>query len=189
MRHLLCTCTCALLCLGGATAAHAQAEPAPQEQLWLAVADDTLSQMRGGFAVGDGLMVTLGITRALYINGALVTETRLNLNPSEQLSSTQAAQLGQQLQSLSLVQNGPGNVFQSRGTQTVQTAAQAASGAALVSNVTGLGPGTIVQNSLDGQNILNQTTINATSSGLSMMRAAQLQSDINQAVQQAIGPR
>ncbi|WP_315129126.1 hypothetical protein [Comamonas antarctica] len=189
MRHLLCTAACALLCLGGASLAHAQADSAPQEQLWLAVADTTLSEMRGGFALGDGLMVTLGITRALYINGALVTETRLHLNPAEQLNSLQAAQLGQQLQSLNLVQNGPGNVFQSGSTQTVQTAAQAAGAAALVSSVTGLGPGTIVQNSLDGQNILNQTTINATSSGLSMMRAAQLQSDISQAVQQAIGAR
>lgn len=189
MRHLLSTCACALFCLGGASLAQAQAEPAPQEQLWLAVGDTTLSEMRGGFALGDGLMVTLGITRALYINGALVTETRLHLNPAEQLSSAQAAQLGQQLQSLSLVQNGPGNMFQAGGTQAVRAGAQAAGAAALVSSVTGLGPGTIVQNSLDGQNILNQTTINATSSGLSMMRAAQLQSDINQAVQQAIGAR
>ena len=189
MRHLFRIGACALLGLGAASLAHAQADSAPQEQLWLAVADTTLSEMRGGFALGDGLMVTLGISRALYINGALVTETRLHLNPAEQLTSLQAAQLGQQLQSLNLVQNGPGNVFQSGSTQTVQTAAQAAGAAALVSSVTGLGPGTIVQNSLDGQNILNRTTIDATSSGLSMMRAAQLQSDISQAVQQAIGAR
>ena len=186
MRHALTLCACALLGLGTQLSAHAQAGAAAQDQLWLAVEDTTLARMRGGFAVGEGLMVTLGITRALYINGALVTETRLHLDPAQQLSSVQAAQLGQQLQSLSLVQNGPGNMFQAGSTRSIQAAA---GGSALVSSVTGLGPGTIVQNSLNGQNILNQTTINASSSGLSMLRAAQLQSEISQAVQQATGPR
>ncbi|MNR54977.1 hypothetical protein D3C85_1752640 [compost metagenome] len=76
------------------------------------------------------------------------------------------------------------------GARSIQAAAQAAGGgSALISSVTGLGPGTILQNSLNGQNILSQTTIDASSSGLSMLRAAQLQSDISQAVQQATGPR
>ena len=190
MRHVFSTCACALLSVGAQFSAHAQAGAAAQEQLWLAVEDTTLARMRGGFAVGDGLMVSLGITRALYINGALVTETRLHLDPAQPLNSVQAAQLGQQLQSLSLVQNGPGNVFHAGSASGLQAAAQAAAGSsALISSITGLGPGTIVQNSLSGQNILNQTTIDASSSGLSMLRAAQLQSDINQAVQQAIGAR
>ena len=178
---------CALACLAPLAPASAQTLPAPQEQLWLAVEDSTLSELRGGFALGDGLLVNLGITRALYINGALVTETSLHFNSAQPLDTVQAAQLGQQLQTLNLVQNGPGNVFQAGGAQTlVQTTAD---GLATLRSVTGLGPGTVVQNSLNGQNILYRTTIDASSSGLSLLRAAQLQSDISQAVQQAIGAR
>lgn len=177
---------CALACLAPLAPAGAQTVHAPQEQLWLAVEDATLSKLRGGFAIGDGLMVSLGITRALYINGALVTETSLHLNTADRLDAAQAARLGQQLQSLNLVQNGPGNVFQA-GTQSISQAT--AAGSAILRSVDGLGPGTVVQNSLSGQNILNRTTIDASSSGLSMLRAAQLHSDISQAVQQAIGAR
>ncbi len=164
--------------------------PAAQQQ-WLAVDDATLSRLRGGFAIGDGLMVTLGITRALYINGALVTETRLHLNQIAQLNPVQAAQLGQQLQALNLVQNGPGNTFLAGGATPagMQAAAASSTTSAIVSSVTGLGPGTIIQNSLNGQHILNRTTIDASSTGLSLLRAAQLQAQISQAVQLPMGPR
>lgn len=183
-------CLCSLLGLALLACASAGAQtiaPAAQQQPWLAVGDATLSRLRGGFAVGNGLMVSLGITRALYINGALVTETRLQLDQMTQLNATQAAQLGQQLQALNLVQNGPGNTFLAGG--AIQAATQAAAASAMVSTVTGLGPGTVVQNSLNGQSILNRTTIDASSTGLSMLRAAQLQSAISQAVQQAVGSR
>lgn len=178
-----------LACLAPLATANAQNAPAPpdSQQLWLAVEDTTLAQLRGGFALGDGLLVSLGITRALYINGALVTETSLHLNAANPLDAAQAARLGQQLQSLNLVQNGPDNVFQAGSAQTLPQAT--AAGSAVLRSVSGLGPGTLVQNSLSGQNILNRTTIDASSSGLSLLRAAQLQSDISQAVQQAIGAR
>lgn len=193
MRHTLSSqamCLSSLLGLALLACVPAQAQTiaaAAQQQPWLAVGDATLSRLRGGFAIGDGLMVSLGITRALYINGALVTETSLHLNQLGQINATQAAQLGQQLQALNLVQNGPGNTFLA-GVAT-QAAAASTTASAMVSTVTGLGPGTIVQNSLNGQNILNRTTIDASSTGLSLLRAAQLQAAISQAVQQSVGPR
>lgn len=193
MRHTLLSqamCLSSLLGLSLLTCVPAQAQTsaaAAQQQPWLAVDDATLSRLRGGFSVGDGLIVTLGITRALYINGALITETRLQLDQMAQLNAAQAAQLGQQLQALNLVQNGPGNTFLAGVATQVATASSNAS--AMLSTVTGLGPGTIVQNSLNGQSILNRTTIDASSTGLSLLRAAQLQATISQAVQQSVGPR
>lgn len=193
MRHSLfpqAMCLSSLLGLALLAAAPVQAQSmasAVQQQPWLAVGDATLSRLRGGFAVGDGLMVSLGITRALYINGTLVTETSLHLNQLGQINATQAAQLGQQLQALNLVQNGPGNTF--LGGVATQAAAASTSASTMLSTVTGLGPGTIVQNSLNGQSILNRTTIDASSTGLSLLRAAQLQAAISQAVQQSVGPR
>ncbi len=187
MRHTLIS---QAMCLSLLTCVPAQAQTiaaAKQQQPWLAVGDATLSRLRGGFSVGDGLIVTLGITRALYINGALITETRLQLDQMAQLNAAQAAQLGQQLQALNLVQNGPGNTFLA-GVAT-PAAAASTTASAMVSTVTGLGPGTIVQNSLNGQNILNRTTIDASSTGLSLLRTAQLQAAISQAVQQSVGPR
>ena len=189
MRHRFTpwsACLCGLLCLG--LPAHAQSiAAAPASQPWLTVDDATLAHMRGGFALADGLLVTLGITRALYINGALVTESQLHLNTMATLNTAQATQLGQQLQALNLVQIGPGNLFQAGNAALTQSVQGTTS--AMVSSVTGLGPGTIIQNSLNGQNILLRTTIDASSTGLSMLRATQLQSDISQAVQQAIGTR
>lgn len=189
MRHRFTSwaaCLCTLLCL--ALPAGAQSvDAAAKSQPWLTVDDATLARMRGGFAVGDGLLVTLGITRALYVNGALVTESQLHLNTMNTLSAAQAAQLGQQLQALNLVQIGPGNVFQPGGAAMLSSVQGTAS--AMVSSIAGLGPGTIIQNSLNNQNILQRTTIDASSTGLSMLRAAQLQSDISQAVQQAVGAR
>jgi hypothetical protein len=45
----------------------------------LAVNDAALNEMRGGFLTGNGLQISFGIERAIYINGALVTVTSLNI--------------------------------------------------------------------------------------------------------------
>lgn len=259
-------------------------------QTWLTVPDSTLAQMRGGFALDTGLLVTLGISRTLYINGALITESTLNLGQLSQLTTAQAAQIGQQLLSLNLVQNGPGNTFVSApaaavaaqippinpapattptatstptattsptaavtspttpvpatSTTPVVSSASTPAGAgapsnaattappttgptvtvssaatvpaattsptpavtppagsttnvggasaapaptAIVSIIPGIGPGIVIQNSLNNQSIINSTTLDITSNGLSMLRAAQLQADIASAVQRSIG--
>ncbi|WP_367065748.1 hypothetical protein [Oryzisolibacter sp. LB2S] len=259
-------------------------------QTWLTVPDSTLAQMRGGFALDTGLLVTLGISRTLYINGALITESTLNLGQLSQLTTAQAAQIGQQLLSLNLVQNGPGNTFVSApaaavaaqippinpapattptatstptattsptaavsspttpapATTTTPVASSASTPAgagapsnaattappttgptvtvssaatvpaattsptpavtppagsttnvggasaapaptAIVSIIPGIGPGLVIQNSLNNQSIINSTTLDITSNGLSMLRAAQLQADIANAVQRSIG--
>lgn len=197
---------------------------------WMTVGDRTLAHMRGGFSFGNGLLVTIGISRALYINGALITESTLNLGQVAQLNATQAAQLSQQLQALSLVQNGPGNVFVSapavvaaQAVATVNPAAGPSNAAApnttaapsnaaapntaagpnanvsinstlptataIISAIPNIGPGLVIQNSLSNQSIINRTTIDASSNALSMLLASRLQTEINNAVQQAINGR
>lgn len=186
-------------------------------QTWMTVGDSTLAHMRGGFSFANGLLVTLGISRTLYINGALITESTLNLGQVAQLNATQAAQLSQQLHALSLVQNGPGNVFvaapvvaaaQAAATVNTNTNTSASAGTSpnastsasasttlpatattIISAIPGIGPGLVIQNSLNNQSIINRTVINASSNALSMLWASRLQADINNAVQQSLSGR
>ena len=170
----------------GASSAHA-AEPAA-DQIWMAVGDRTLDSLRGGFSMGDGLMVSFGITRAVFINGTLITETSLNVGRVADLTPAQATQLSQKLNSLSLVQNGPGNSFVSSGSSSATTTSSGASGPT-VTAIAGSTMGTIIQNSLNDQQILYQTTINASSNGLGMARSLNLNNTLAEAIQQSIGQR
>ncbi len=57
---------------------------------WLAVSNNNLDGMRGGFATGTGLMVSFGIERAVYINGNLATSTSFNIPDVSKLAVDQA---------------------------------------------------------------------------------------------------
>jgi hypothetical protein len=56
---------------------------------WLAVSDNSLDQMRGGFDAGAGLMVSFGIERAVYINGNLTTSISFNIPDVSKLAADQ----------------------------------------------------------------------------------------------------
>lgn len=154
--------------LGQAMAAEPDPPPA-DGSVWRTVSNRTLAHMRGGFDVGGGLLVNFGITRAVYVNGALVTESRLNLPDMSRMNAAQAARLHEQITELKLVQNGPGN--------------------SAPVDLAGLRNGMVIQNTLNNQNINVQTIINASSNGLSMVRMLNLQGAIDDAVQRAVGPR
>jgi hypothetical protein len=154
-------------------AAHAgDRSPASQADgaIWMAVSDKTLDVLRGGFDAGGGLMVSFGIMRSTYINGQLVTQTSLNFGRITDLTPAQAAQLNRQMATLNLVQNGPGNVVQ----------AGAASGAS---------GGTIIQNTLNNQHIVNQTVINASSNALGMVKNLNLQDTLSDGLARAAAGR
>jgi hypothetical protein len=93
---------CALLMTGASQAQDYLTQPlqAPQESVWLAASDRTLEQLRGGFDLGAGLVVSFGISRAVYINGQLITSTSLQVGDLSRLTPVQA-----------VVQNGPGNTL------------------------------------------------------------------------------
>lgn len=141
--------------------------PGPSAGVWMTVSNETLDHMRGGFDPGNGLMVSFAITRAVYINGNLMTQTTLDFSHLSDLTTAQVAQLGKQLSNLNLIQNGPGN-----------TAQALPSGASV---------GTIVQNTLNNQQIQSQTIINASSNSLGMIKNLNTLTTLSNAVNAAVG--
>lgn len=128
-----------------------------------AASDNQLGVVRGGFDAGSGLVVSFGIERAVYVDGDLVTSTRLDIPDIGQTSVEQAAALAAAASTVSIVRNGPGN--------TLDPAALAQSTA-----------GTVVQNSLNDQHIQTLTTLNTTVNSLALFKALNLQDTLQTAL-------
>ncbi|MDR4479860.1 MAG: hypothetical protein R3B37_08985 [Nitrospira sp.] len=120
------------------------------------VSEAVLDHMRGGFqrSLNDPIL-SFGIERTTYLNGQLVSSTVLNIPDLMQLE-------GNSSRPFTLVQTGSGNA--------VTTGA-----AALPALMT------VLQNSLDNQNIQNQTVINATAGALGWARSLALGNALSQA--------
>lgn len=141
------------------TTVSAAPPPAVDHPVALAVDDNRLDRMRGGFSLPGGLQVSFGIERAVYLNGVLVTSTSLTLN------------------GLDKVAGGPPGVD--------ATAALVQLGASNSLAPGGLPPGsaaTVIQNSLDNQKLQTLTVVNATVNSLAMLKAMQLQRSIDDAI-------
>lgn len=139
--------------------------PNPLKGQLVALADDELDSMRAGFETPNGLQVSFGIERAVYINGALVTTQSLNVADLGRMTAGQAVQsvAGLERATLGLIQSGPNNTF---------NAAQA--GASSVA--------TVIQNTLDNQKIQGVTMINATVNSMDLAKRSDLQNSIQNAV-------
>ncbi len=134
----------------------------------VAVGDLDLDRVRGGFDAGNGLQVSFGIERAVYINGSLVTTTSLNVSdaagavrgqsPVGTVASAVASGSG-----LTLIQNGAGNTF-------------------LTGPISAATLGTVVQNTLNDQKIQNITSINAAVNSLQVLRAQNFESTLRGAL-------
>jgi len=132
---------------------------------WIALADQRLDEVRGGFIDASGLQVSFGIERAIYLNGELVTTTRLNVADLAALSGGKA---GATLTGgAALLQNGPGNLIDS-GTLSPSSLA------------------TVIQNSLNGQHIRSVTTVNATVNSLGILKSIDLQHSVRGALTDAL---
>jgi hypothetical protein len=141
----------------------------PSDWPEIKVSDARLDEMRGGFDVAPGLQVAFGIERMVFVNGELVATTSFNIPNVAQITSSQAQMLANTLGTTTLVQNGPGNSFQPGG---------APSAAA-----------TIVQNTLNNQDIKALTTINTTVNTLGAYKALNLQSTLDRAIANTVGTR
>ena len=130
--------------------------------LWLALSDDKLAAMRGGFSTGVGVMVSFGILRTVHINGVLASSSGFQVADLRSITPMQAEQLSRQTTAVSLVQSGPGNAF------TTPFAAGV--------------PGVVVQNTLSEQKIRSVTEINAASNGMSMLKGLNLNQTLNDAL-------
>ncbi|MES2103669.1 MAG: hypothetical protein V4634_06585 [Pseudomonadota bacterium] len=137
------------------------------EQPWTAVGAERLDESRGGFDAG-GLVMSFGIERAVYINGNLVTTTSFNVSDVGKITSDQMKTLTAQAASMGLVQNGPGNTFQ------------------LTTGNASL-PGSIIQNTLNNQNIKSTTVINATSNSLNLIKGINTFDTFNNAINNSLG--
>ena len=99
----------------------------------------------------------------MYINGQLATTTSLNVADVTRLSAEQARTLGSIGGTLAVVQNGPGNSFQT--------------GAIAPGTI-----GTVIQNTLNNQKIQGVTVINAAVNSLQVLRALNLQNALTSVV-------
>ena len=139
-------------------------------RVWLAASDESLSRIRGGFDLGSGLVVSFGISRAVYVNGQLSTSTLFQVSDLNRLNATQTATFSQLAGTKALVvSNGPGNALEAAAA-TVPFA-------------------TYIQNTLNNQTIRNETVIQASSNGLGLIKNLNLQQSISDAITRAVGQR
>lgn len=136
---------------------------------WNQVASATLDTMRGGFTTPSGLELSLGIERMVSINGELVSHTNFQIANINHISSAEALQAREAVNSMNLVQNGDNNF--------------------VVGNLDAARPGTYVQNSLNDQLIRSQTIINSSVNSVSMLKDLNFQGGLRDAVINAMGVR
>lgn len=127
-----------------------------------AVSDRRLDATRGGFDLGNGLLASFGIERAVYINGSLVSSTRVNIPDIGRITPDQASALTAVTGTVNIIQNGANN--------TVDPATFGQFGHATAA--------TVIQNSLNNQDIRSLTTINATVNSQNMFRSLGLQESL-----------
>lgn len=144
----------------------ARVRGAPWDGEALAMDKARLDTMRGGFTTGEGLKLSFGIERAVYINGNLVTTTSLNVSDLGAATAGRAASATVN-GSLALVQSGSGNTF-------------------LPGTVSSTAVGTVIQNTLDNQKIQHVTVVNATVNSMQVLRAMNLQHAVRTAITDSI---
>ena len=133
----------------------------------VAVRDEQLGDVRGGFTTPDGLKFSFGIERAVYINGNLSASTSLNMTDLGKISGGRDIGSVVPGSAIAVIQNGPGNVFQG-------------------GPVTANSLGTVIQNTLNNQNIQSVTTINATVNSLGILKSMNEQAAVQRAIADSV---
>lgn len=137
---------------------------------WTAVSEKQLDAQRGGFDVGAGLAVSFGLVRSVMVNGELVHQTSFNLPDISQISPDQARIASAAIAESGLIQIGPQN-FVDAG--------------ALSDRLTG----TLIQNSLNDQQIQSLTIINTGVNSAGLLKAINTQTVLSDALIGALGNR
>ena len=119
-----CLCMLAGLSMASAGMAGAQAPASASQPLsvrmaiggmhgagvWpVAVNDRRLDATRGGFDLGNGLLASFGIERAVYVNGNLVSSTSVNIPDIGRITPDQASALAAATGTVNIIQNGANN--------------------------------------------------------------------------------
>lgn len=114
---------------------------------WMAVDPATLDAYRGGYRMPSGLLLSFGIERVAFVNGQLVSSLRIGIPDVRNITAAQARDLAR-LNETQLVQIGAGNVYHGAGNG-----------------------GLVIQNTLDGQDIRAQTTLDVSVNTLGLFQA------------------
>ncbi|MES2878178.1 MAG: hypothetical protein V4713_07125 [Pseudomonadota bacterium] len=130
---------------------------------WVAASDEKLDNLRGGFEVASGLMVSFGIVRTVSINGDLVSKTSFDLPDVSRITAEQAGMARAAIAEATLVQNGAGN-FVDAGVRAKLEA------------------GTLIQNTLNDQSIQTLTVINTGVNSLGMLKSLNTQGILKDAL-------
>ena len=163
-----------LLCLTGGASLAGMREAGqtngfrPEE--WTAVSDQQLDSQRGGFDMGSGLAVSFGLVRTVMVNGEMVHQSSFNLPSISQITPDQAKMASTALSDSGVIQIGPNN-FVDAGALSNRVA------------------GTLIQNSLNDQQIQSLTVINTGVNSLGLLKALNTQAVLNDALMGAIGSR
>ena len=137
---------------------------------WRAVSEETLEQARGGFDVPGGLSLSFGIERLVSINGSVVSSVAFTIADVAHLSVEEASLARTAIASMNVVQNGVGNVFSP--SPMAQTMAA-----------------TVIQNSLNDQVLRTQTIVNGSVNSLQLLKLANFQDTLQNALGTVAGPK
>jgi hypothetical protein len=167
----------ALAGLGAPAAVAAPMAPSPTappptapDNGWAPVDEAELDGMRGGFGNEAGLRVSIGVERLVSINGNIVARTNIDIADLNHLTEEQARQTRDALSSVKLVQNGSDNIYQAGESPRA------------------LG-GIVIQNTLNDQQIRNQTIISSTVNSASLLKTINFPGSLSDALTRAVSAR
>jgi hypothetical protein len=159
MNHALAGFSC-FLALVGLASLPAHAKESSSSVHWpMAAGDRQLDAIRGGFDIGSGLLASFGINRAVYINGNLVSSTSVHIPNVGRMTPDLATALAAATGTVNVVQNGAGNSVDMSAIDQVTAA-------------------TVIQNSLDNQDIRSLTMINVGVNSQVAFRSLSLQQSL-----------
>ena len=145
-----------LLMSAGQTGLRAAERVAFQPTQWISASNAQMDNTRGGFNLDTGLNVSFGIIRTVTINGNLVSRTNFDLPDITRINADQARLVNKALGETGLIQSGSGNFIDP-------------------SIMTSLNGGTIIQNSLNDQQIQTLTVINTGVNSLGLLKSINTQ--------------
>jgi len=129
--------------------------------------DLELSTMRGGLLINDGLLVSFGIDRAIYVNGVLDIANSFTIS---------------RFDGSNLLQQSPSSLSDVNAANVVQIG-PSGSNNFLPSKISGdilQGGFTVIQNSLNNQFVKNTTSINASVINVDLYRSMNLTTLLSQ---------
>ena len=132
----------------------------------IAVPDQTLASLRGGFTTQDGIDVSVGLEQLTMINGEIKTHLILDLTELDRVSENSHINIKDHGKFIQLIQSGDHNAITTDATQ-------------LSSGVL-----TVIQNSKDMQQIQNITLVNVDVSNFSKFLRNSLSNALGESINQ-----